>query len=72
MPVPKGKERLYGKVAGRMQNAGYSYEEAKNIADKAVSSKRSKGKAGKPESAMDKRSKAERLKAEKLHHRKKF
>ncbi len=45
MPVPKGKQKLYGKVAGAMQNKGYSYEEAKEIADKAVKSKKSKKKA---------------------------
>jgi len=36
MPVPKGKEELYGKIAGHMQNLGKSLTEAKNIADKAV------------------------------------
>ena len=39
MPVPKGKQALYGKVVGHMINTGRSITEAKNIADKAVSSK---------------------------------
>jgi hypothetical protein len=44
MPVPKGKQKLYGKIAGHMQNEGYSYEESKDIADKAVMKKPSKKK----------------------------
>jgi hypothetical protein len=51
MPVPKSKQKLYGKVVGHMQNVGYGYEEAKDIADRAVKSKpkgKSKGKAKAP------------------------
>jgi len=36
MPVPKGKQELYGKVVGHMINLGKSTEAAKDIADKAV------------------------------------
>lgn len=36
MPVPKKKQKLYGKVIGHMINTGKSQAEAKNIADKAV------------------------------------
>ena len=36
MPVPPGKEDLYGKVVGHMLNMGKSHEEAKAIADRAV------------------------------------
>jgi hypothetical protein len=39
MPVPKSKKKLYGKVVGHMQNVGYGYEEAKDIADRAVKAK---------------------------------
>jgi len=43
MPVPKDKQDMYGKVVGHLQNMGYSLEEAKNKADKAVkNSKKSK------------------------------
>lgn len=56
MPVPKGKEKKYGLIAAHMQNEGYSYDEAKNIADKAVMKKKSKNKS----------------KESKLHHRTKF
>src|SRR6266567_3676571 len=42
MPVPKGKEELYGKIAGHMQNLGKSLEEAKDIADRAVKVKKNK------------------------------
>jgi len=42
MPVPKGKEDLYGKIAGHMQNLGKSLGEAKNIADRAVKVKKNK------------------------------
>jgi hypothetical protein len=40
MPVPKGKQKLYGKIAGHMQNLGKSFEEAKDIADRAVKVKK--------------------------------
>lgn len=46
MPVPKKKQKLYGKIAGHMQNVGYGYEEAKDIADRAVKAK-PKGKSKK-------------------------
>jgi hypothetical protein len=36
MPVPKGKEKLYGKIVGHLQNLGFSYETAKNKTDKAI------------------------------------
>lgn len=36
MPVPKGKQDLYGKIVGHMQNLGKSREESKDIADRAV------------------------------------
>ena len=36
MPVPKNKQKLYGKVVGHMQNLEKSFEESKNIADKAI------------------------------------
>ncbi len=42
MPVPKGKQSLYGKIAGHMQNLGKSLSEAKNIADRAVGVKKGK------------------------------
>lgn len=49
MPVPKDKEKLYGKVVGKNINEGKSMEQAKQIADKAVSSPkvstRKKGKS---------------------------
>jgi len=39
MPVPKGKEEMYGKVLGHNRNMGKSMEESKAIADRAVKSK---------------------------------
>lgn len=36
MPVPKGKQELYGKIVGHNINTGHSMKEAKKIADKAV------------------------------------
>jgi hypothetical protein len=36
MPVPKGKQKVYGKIVGHLQNLGYGLETAKNKADKAV------------------------------------
>jgi len=42
MPVPKGKEELYRKVVGHMQNLGKGLKESKNIADRAVKVKKSK------------------------------
>ena len=50
MPVPKKKQELYGKVAGHMQNLGYSLSDAKEKADSAIkssSSKKSGKKSGK-------------------------
>jgi len=47
MPVPKKKEKLYGKIAGHMQNEGYSYEESKNIADRAIKVKKDSKKPSK-------------------------
>lgn len=39
MPVPEGKQELYGKIVGHNINTGHSLSEAKDIADKAVSKK---------------------------------
>lgn len=36
MPIPKKYEDLYGRIVGRLQNIGYSHEEAKVKADKAL------------------------------------
>jgi hypothetical protein len=36
MPVPKGKQKLYGKIVGHLQNIGISREAAKDKADSAV------------------------------------
>ena len=36
MPVPKGKQKKYGKIVGANINRGKSLEEAKDIADRAV------------------------------------
>jgi len=43
MPVPKGKQKLYGKIVGKNINEGKSLEKSKDIADRAVVSKK-KGK----------------------------
>lgn len=40
MPVPKKKQEKYGKIVGHLQNEGYSLEEAKNKADKAIMGKK--------------------------------
>jgi hypothetical protein len=42
MPVPRKKRKLYSKVVGHMQNLGKSLDAAKDIADRAVHSKRTK------------------------------
>lgn len=42
MPVPKGKQELYGKVVGRNINAGKSLAAAKKIADRAIASEQRK------------------------------
>ena len=42
MPVPKSKQKLYGKIVGKNINDGKSLEQAKDIADKAVKVKKSK------------------------------
>lgn len=47
MPVPKKKQELYGKVIGHLINVGYSKEEAKGKADKAVKNGKKKVKKGK-------------------------
>jgi hypothetical protein len=39
MPVPKGKQKLYGKIVGHLQNLGIGREEAKDKADSAVSTR---------------------------------
>lgn len=44
MPVPKGKEKLYGKVIGSCYNQGGSKAKCKSRADRAVKSKRAKKK----------------------------
>ena len=68
MPVKKADQELYGKIAGRMQNAGYSLDEAKSIADRAISSRRMPGHTPGP---RDKRLGKEAGEP-RLHHRKKF
>jgi hypothetical protein len=48
MPVPKGKQKLYGKIVGHLQNLGIGKEEAKDKADSAVKkAKPAKGKGRK-------------------------
>ena len=42
MPVPKGKQKLYGKIVGANINKGKSMDQAKDIADEAVTAGRSK------------------------------
>lgn len=42
MPVPKSKQKLYGKIVGKNINDGKSLEQAKDIADKAVKVKKGK------------------------------
>jgi hypothetical protein len=44
MPVPKGKQKLYGMIVGHNINIGHSLESAKNIADKAITNGKSKKK----------------------------
>ena len=44
MPIEKKDQKKYGMIVGHMINSGKSKEEAKNIADKAVDVKQSKGK----------------------------
>ena len=44
MPVPKGKQKLYGKIVGANINRGKSLAEAKRIADRAVKAKPRKRK----------------------------
>jgi len=36
MPVPKSKEKLYGKIVGSNINRGKSLTDAKQIADRAI------------------------------------
>ena len=45
MPVPKDKQKLYGKIAGHLQNLGYTLTEAKARADKAIFEDKPKRKA---------------------------
>lgn len=45
MPVPPKKQELYGKVAGHMQNLGYSLSEAKEKADSAIKGSDGKNKS---------------------------
>lgn len=40
MPVPKGKQELFGKIIGANINQGRTLAEAKKIADKAVVKKK--------------------------------
>lgn len=60
MPVPKGKQELYGKIAGHMQNLGKSLSEAKDIADAAVTpgSQRSGHSSGSSDSAKASKSRS--------------
>jgi len=44
MPVPKGKQKLYGKIVGKNINEGKSLEKAKGIADRAVAKAPQKSK----------------------------
>lgn len=37
MPVPKSKEKIYGRIVGHLQNLGYSLTQAKKKTDKAIS-----------------------------------
>lgn len=45
MPVPKGKQKMYSKVVGHLQNIGFGREEAKDKADRAVMDKGDKKKS---------------------------
>lgn len=45
MPVPKGKERIYGVIVGKNINEGQSLTQAKHIADKAMKDKTVNDKA---------------------------
>lgn len=42
MPIPDGKEHLFGMIIGHMINTGKSYEESKSIAERAVMGKKKK------------------------------
>lgn len=58
MPVPKGKQKLYGKIVGHLQNLGIGREEAKDKADSAVKksdrgSHKGKGRKGARASKAD-------------------
>lgn len=48
MPVPKGKQKVYGAIVGKNINTGKSMEESKNIADRAVKHKEVSDKNLKP------------------------
>ena len=37
MPVPEGKQKIYGRIVGSMVNRGHTMADAKKIADKATS-----------------------------------
>jgi hypothetical protein len=39
-PVPKNKQKTYGKIVGKNINEGKSLEESKDIADEAVKKKK--------------------------------
>jgi hypothetical protein len=39
MPIPKDKQKLYGKIIGRMINLGKGKKKVKKIADRAVGAK---------------------------------
>lgn len=54
MPVPKGKEKIYGKIVGHLQNLGYSRTVAKQKADKAIADHPDLGKTKKPKKKKSK------------------
>ena len=58
MPVPKDKQKLYGKVAGHLQNLGFSYEEAKDKADSAIMNEKPKKKRNSKKNTRKRGSKA--------------
>jgi hypothetical protein len=36
VPIPKDQQKKYGLIAAHLQNLGFSYETAKNKADRAI------------------------------------
>jgi hypothetical protein len=62
MPVPKGKQKLYGKIVGHLQNLGIGREAAKDKADSAVSTR------GEATSAVAKTTKRKPMKSKGRKH----